>query len=79
MKSTLFDADNELSGGIPPELGGLAHLRSLALEGNELSGAIPLELAQLTNLNALTLGFNPDLNGTIPCRGCNSYRWRSCT
>ena len=57
---------NELSGSIPPELGNLANLVYLSLWGNELSGSIPPELANLTKLLGLHIGFNPNLNGTIP-------------
>ena len=43
---------NDLSGAIPPELGGLANLgrELLNLSVNVLSGAIPPELGNLANL-----------------------------
>ena len=56
---------NELTGGIPPELGGLANLTSLWLHWNDLSGAIPPELGRLANLTELKIGRN-DLSGPIP-------------
>ena len=56
---------NELSGAIPPELGGLANLERLALIGNALSGAIPPELGDLANLEWLYLRDNA-LSGAIP-------------
>ena len=58
--------DNQLSGTIPPQLGGLTSLQRLDLRGNQLSGTIPVELDELTNLEQLNLGFNQDLTGTIP-------------
>ena len=54
-----------LSGPIPPELGGLANLRSLTLQNNDLSGRIPPELGGLANLETLLL-LNNDLSGPIP-------------
>ena len=56
---------NGLSGAIPPELGGLSHLRGLNLGGNDLSGAIPPELGGLSNLGSLYL-YSNDLSGAIP-------------
>ena len=57
--------DNELTGTIPPTLGGLANLQQLALSGNQLSGPIPPELSDLTNLAYLYLHRN-QLTGDIP-------------
>ena len=57
--------DNDLSGTIPPELGGLTNLRWLRLNGNELTGAVPPELGGLTNLQGLSLRDNR-LTGTLP-------------
>ena len=54
-----------LTGEIPPELGGLTHLRRLSLHGNRLGGAIPPELGQLTQLARLELSDN-SLTGGIP-------------
>ncbi len=56
---------NELTGGIPAELGSLASLERLNLVGNDLSGPIPPELGNLVNLRSLGLGLNA-LSGTIP-------------
>jgi len=56
---------NDLSGVIPPELGGLSNLERLDLAGNDLSGAIPPELGGLSNLRYLLLNSN-DLSGVIP-------------
>ena len=56
---------NELSGPIPPELGGLSNLERLNLNGNDLSGAIPPEVGGLSNLWGLYLSGN-DLSGPIP-------------
>ena len=56
---------NGLKGRIPPELGGLTHLRALSLYRNELTGPIPLELGNLADLNELWLGEN-GLTGPIP-------------
>ena len=55
----------ELSGEIPPELGNLANLVWLFLEGNQLSGEIPPELGNLANLAILFLIEN-QLSGEIP-------------
>ena len=57
--------DNQLSGPIPPELGGLTHLQGLSLEDNQLSGTIPPELGGLTRLQRLALSGN-QLSGTVP-------------
>ena len=66
IKLDLFS--NQLTGEIPPELGGLTSLQVLHLWGNELTGTIPVELGNLTNLTSLTilaLGDN-ELTGPIP-------------
>ena len=57
--------DNRLTGPIPTELGSLATLEELALDGNELSGEIPSALGDLTNLRLLRLSRN-QLTGCIP-------------
>ena len=54
-----------MSGEIPPELGSLANLEVLRLNGNELSGEIPPELGSLANLVVLILDDN-ELSGEIP-------------
>ena len=56
---------NDLTGSIPPELGGLASLESLSLGGNDLTGSIPPELGGLVSLESLRIGGN-DLDGSIP-------------
>ena len=55
----------DLSGAIPPELGGLSNLGYLHLGGNDLAGAIPPELGNLANLESLHLYSNA-LSGAIP-------------
>ena len=57
--------NNNLTGTIPPELGNLANLTTLALHNNNLTGTIPPELGNLANLDFLTLSHN-DLSGPIP-------------
>ncbi len=57
--------DMNLTGRIPPELGELAHLHLLRLDGNRLTGPIPPELGNLTRLTMLSLGDNR-LMGPIP-------------
>ena len=56
---------NDLTGGIPPELGNLANLTGLSLSANPLTGGIPPELGNLANLRLLQLVGN-DLTGGIP-------------
>ena len=56
--------DRQLTGTIPPELGGLASLVELNLGGNRLTGLIPSELSSLTNLEQLDLSLN-QLSGAI--------------
>ncbi len=57
--------DMNLTGRIPPELGELAHLHLLRLDGNRLTGPIPPELENLTRLTMLSLDGNR-LMGPIP-------------
>lgn len=56
---------NNLSGSIPPVIGGLANLEDLWLSVNSLTGPIPAELAELSSLRSLSLRLN-DLTGPIP-------------
>ena len=56
---------NQLSGGIPSELGRIANLEELILGFNQLSGEIPSELGGLENLEVLYLTGN-QLSGLIP-------------
>ena len=61
----LFMEANNLTGRIPPELGALTELESVALTFNRLSGAIPPEVGALAKLRELDLGAN-DLDRPIP-------------
>ena len=63
--TSLVLSRNNLSGPIPPELGGLTSLSTLILDANNLSGPIPPELGKLSNLQVLVLGSN-NLTGSIP-------------
>ncbi|XP_038985119.1 protein MALE DISCOVERER 2-like isoform X2 [Phoenix dactylifera] len=54
-----------LGGMLAPELGKLAHLRSLVLSKNNFSGVIPKEIGGLTMLELLDLRRN-NLSGRIP-------------
>ena len=56
---------NQLSGEIPEELGGLTNLLQLWLHTNTLRGEIPAELGALTSLQQLLLHVN-QLGGKIP-------------
>jgi len=51
---------------IPPHVGELRKLTTLALENNPLTGPIPRELGQLTHLQSLQLREFSGLTGTIP-------------
>ena len=57
--------ENQLSGPIPAELGGLTNLELLDLGENQLRGRIPAELGDLTFLQVLWLSGN-QLSGPIP-------------
>ena len=54
-----------LTGEIPPDLGGLYNLTVLVLSSNQLTGEIPPELGGLSNLTGLSLTSN-QLTGEIP-------------
>ena len=56
---------NELTGGIPAELGRLANLTRLHLGSNNLTGPIPQELGALASLEILVLD-NNRLTGPVP-------------
>ncbi|KAL9180933.1 hypothetical protein ACHAXT_009738 [Thalassiosira profunda] len=59
---------NNLIGPLPPEIGFLTDLSSLAFENVKgLRGTLPSTLGNLTNLNVLVLiNMGPNLGGTIP-------------
>ena len=61
---TLDLSANNLSGSIPPQVGGMAALQVLDLSNNNLTGSIP-DLESLTMLNHLDLSAN-NLSGSIP-------------
>ena len=56
---------NQLTGGIPAELGNLSNLTGLVLATNQLTGEIPADLGNLSNLTGLVLATN-QLTGEIP-------------
>ena len=56
---------NQLTGGIPTELGNLINLEGMDLSGNQLTGAIPTELGNLVKLESIDLSAN-QLTGPIP-------------
>uniref|UniRef100_J3L1A8 Protein kinase domain-containing protein n=1 Tax=Oryza brachyantha TaxID=4533 RepID=J3L1A8_ORYBR len=58
---------NQLTGGVPTQLGLLKRLSVLALQSNHLNGAIPASLGDLPQLVRLDLSFN-NLFGSIPVR-----------
>ena len=69
MKKTfLLGLDNnQLSGTLPTELGGMDLWHALMLNSNEFSGTIPTEYGLFQNLPvAFNLHDNPSLTGTIP-------------
>ena len=63
---TGFDLDfNNLTGGLPPELGYLTSLTSLDLDYNDLSGELPRELGSLVGLTSLDIS-NNEFTGEVP-------------
>ena len=72
----LILTENNLTGMLPPEVGGFERLTRLELWGNSLSGEIPPELGSLTQLTALTMNEN-SLTGTLPPElgGLRQLRW----
>ncbi|KAH9698771.1 putative receptor-like protein kinase [Citrus sinensis] len=63
--TTIDIGGNYFSGTIPPGLGNLVHLNSIAMEGNQLIGTVPPEIGWLKNLQSLYLNSN-FLHGYIP-------------
>ena len=61
----LYLEENQLTGSIPVELGGLLELRWLVLKDNLLTGEIPAELGKLPRIRYLYLSGN-QLTGEIP-------------
>ena len=69
-------SENQLSGKIPAELGGLVKLEELYLNDNRLTGQIPSELGNLNILKSLWLQDN-QLEGEIPSElaDASAPRW----
>ena len=65
LRSAEPPAYNQLTGGIPAELGDLTNLKELRLNNNHLTGEIPAELGNLANLSKLQLDGN-QLSGCMP-------------
>jgi hypothetical protein len=59
--------NNQFSGSIPAQLGGLAQLWHLYMDRNQLTGSIPAELGNASNLRALHFESN-NLSGPIPAQ-----------
>ena len=57
--TTVYFANNQLSGAMPPELGNLANLVYLALDGNQLTGCVPSSLSGRLNMDNSDLGGLP--------------------
>ena len=57
---------NQLTGGIPPELGNLTELESLQLSDNQLSGSVPPEIGNNTKLFLWDMRNNTNLSGPLP-------------
>lgn len=62
---------NQLSGTIPPELGGLKDLVTLNLSRNSLSGEIPSSFGMLQKIESMDLSHNK-LEGMIPLEMLNN-------
>ncbi|XP_040999486.1 receptor-like protein 14 [Juglans microcarpa x Juglans regia] len=56
---------NNLTGGIPPELGQISSLHALNLSYNQLTGKIPITFSKMAQLESLDLSHN-NLRGEIP-------------
>ena len=66
LRVTSIDlSNNNLTGAIPPEIGGFSNLKSLLLSRNSIGGTIPAALASLTALETISLDYNA-LSGSIP-------------
>ena len=56
--------DNQLTGELPAELGGLGELKWLRLDNNSLTGELPAEMGALPELRALQIAGN-QLSGCV--------------
>jgi len=54
-----------ISGSLPPEIGGLAWLEKLRLGSNKIKGPIPAEIVNMNKLKVLNLAYNP-IGGEFP-------------
>uniref|UniRef100_A0A0D9X812 Protein kinase domain-containing protein n=1 Tax=Leersia perrieri TaxID=77586 RepID=A0A0D9X812_9ORYZ len=63
---TLSLRHNEISGVIPPDIGGCVRLRSLNLSGNRLAGELPESLFSMALLEKLDLSGNRLAGGVSP-------------
>ncbi|KAF8669948.1 hypothetical protein HU200_051130 [Digitaria exilis] len=63
--------ENDLTGGIPHDIGVCKRLVSLRLEHNKFSGEIPATLADLPSITEVDLSWN-DLTGFVPPELANS-------
>ena len=73
--SRLLLANNQLSGGISPELGRLSNLIWLYLQANRLTGEIPPELGNLASMNNLSIQLGNEITGCMPA----TFRQRRAT
>ncbi|CAL5010017.1 unnamed protein product [Urochloa decumbens] len=64
-------AGNDLTGGIPDDIGRCRRLVSLRLQHNRLAGEIPAALADLPSITEVDLSWN-DLTGAVPPGFANS-------
>ncbi|KAJ7964233.1 Protein MALE DISCOVERER 2 [Quillaja saponaria] len=62
---TLVLKDLCLKGSLAPEIGKLAHIKSIILRNNSFFGEIPEEIGVLEELEVLDLGYN-NFSGTFP-------------